>query len=97
MKINRGEPDHPYWKKSFSLQEMAVVWLGLGAVFASLGFLEWLNPTPAPLTGRLSWMKTLATNVMGDKGPAIIYLGIATAMLIIGGCLLARHRSAKHA
>lgn len=97
MKNNRGEPDHPYWKKSFSRQEMAIVWLGLGAACTSLGILEWLNPSQAPFTERWSWIKTLVTNAMGVQGTAIIYLGIAAAMFIIGVCFLARHRSVKHA
>lgn len=92
MKSHRGGPDHPHWKKPFSPQEMAMVWWAFSATSAVLGIQEWVNPSPAPFTGRWSWLKTLASNAMGEKGTAIIYLGIAITLLVIGCAFWARHR-----
>jgi hypothetical protein len=33
MKLNRGEPDHPHWKKPFTSMEKATAWLGFGGCF----------------------------------------------------------------
>lgn len=86
MKLNRGEPDHPHWKKPFSHKEMAAVWWGFGACSIVVGLREWFDPSQAPFSGRWSWIKTIAFNAMGNQGPAIVYTGLG-AILVAAGCL----------
>lgn len=86
MKLNRDEPDHPHWKKPFSHKEIAVAWWGLGACFVVFGLLEWFDPSQAPFSGRWSWIKTLAFNAMGPRGPALLHMSFG-AILIAAGTL----------
>lgn len=86
MKLNRGEPNHPHWKKPFSPKELAAVWWGLGACFVVLGLQEWFDPSQVPFSGRWSWIKTMAFNAMGPRGPAILHMSLG-AILIAAGCL----------
>jgi hypothetical protein len=95
MTLNRGEPDHPHWKKPPTPKEMAAVWWGLGACFVVLGLQQWFNPSLPPFTGRWSWVDTIAFNAMGQHGPAYMHMGIG-AILLIAGCLKwLEHRSQK--
>ncbi|MFI5444561.1 hypothetical protein [Polaromonas sp. UC242_47] len=86
MKINRGEPDHPHWKKPFTHKEMAVAYWGLSACSLALGLAQWLNPPKAPFTGRWGWLNSMTTSVMGEQGPVFFQIGIA-AILILSGCV----------
>lgn len=86
MKLNRGEPDHPHWKKPFSHKEMAAFWWAFGACAIVFGLQEWFDPSQAPFSGRWRWVKTAAFNAMGHRGPAILNLSLGV-ILIVAGCL----------
>jgi len=97
MKLNRGEPEHPHWKRPFSHQEKAVGWWGLGACFLALGLKECFDPSLPPFTGRWSWLKTMVSNAIGDRGLAMVYVGLG-ATLVGAGCLKwAKHLTHKRA
>ena len=93
MKLNRGEPDYPHWKKPFSHKEMAIVWWGLGACAVVLGLQEWLSPSQMPYSGRWGWVRTFAVNAIGDRGPAAMYLSLGAIMAAFGGWKWWQHRS----
>ena len=97
MKLNRGEPDHPHWKKPFSHKEMAVAWWGLGACAFALGLQEWFDPSQAPFASRWSWIKTIAFNAMGERGPAIMYIGLGAALVAAGCIKWVEHLAQKRA
>lgn len=84
MKLNRGEPDHPHWKKPFSPREIAVAWWGLGACFVVFGLLEWFNPSLPPFSGRLSWVKALAFNAIGQWGPGLLHMSVGAIFVAAG-------------
>ena len=84
MKLNRGEPDHPHWKKPFSNKEMAAGWWGFGACFFVLGLQEWFDPSQVPFSGRWSWVKAMAFNAIGHRGPAILYMSLGAIMVAAG-------------
>ena len=86
MKLNRGEPDHPHWKKPFTPKEMAATWWVFGVCFVALGLREWLDPAQAPFSGRWSWINTMAFNALGQRGPAYLYMGLG-AILVFAGCV----------
>lgn len=93
MKLNRGEPDHPHWKRPFSHKEKAAAWWGLGACSVVLGLHEWFNPSPAPFTGRWSWIKSIAFDAMGQHGPAYVYMGLGAVLIIVGCLKWSAHRA----
>jgi hypothetical protein len=90
MKLNRGEPDHPYWRTPFTPKEKAVAWLGLGACFLVLGIMDWVNPPSPPFTGRWSWLTSWAYGALGAHGPATLYFLIGALFVIAGGLHFAR-------
>ncbi|MDP3250884.1 MAG: hypothetical protein Q8M77_03120 [Hydrogenophaga sp.] len=97
MKLNRGEPDHPHWKRPFTPKEMAVTWWGFGACSLVLGLREWFEPSQSPFSGRWSWLNTIAFNAMGQRGPAYLYMGLG-AIVVFAGCLKwYEHRTQKRA
>ena len=95
MKLNRGEPDHPHWRKPFSNKEMAAVWWGFGACFFMLGLQEWFDPSQVPFSGRWSWVKTMAFNAIGQRGPAILYMSLGTIMVAAGFLKWSAYRGQK--
>lgn len=97
MKLNRGEPDHPHWKKPFSHKEIAIVWWGLGACAVVLGLQEWFAPAQMPYSGRWGWVKTFAVNAIGSRGPAAMYLSLGAIMAALGGWRWWTHRSQQKA
>lgn len=95
MKLNRGEPDHPHWKKPFSNKKMTAALWGLGACFFMLGLLEWFNPSQVPFSGRWSWLKAIAFNAMGHRGPAILYMGLGVILVVAGFFKWSAYRGQK--
>lgn len=95
MKLNRGEPDHPHWKKPFSNKEMAAFWWGFGACSFVLGLHEWFDPSQVPFSGRWSWVKTMAFNALGHRGPAILYMSLGTIMVAAGFLKWSAYRGQK--
>jgi hypothetical protein len=95
MKLNRGEPDHPHWKKPFSHKELAVAWWGIGACFVVLGLQEWFDPSQAPFSGRWSWVKTIAFDAMGHSGLAILYMSLGAIWVAAGFLKWSAYRGQK--
>lgn len=86
MKLNRGEPDHAFWKTPFTPKEKAMAWLGLGSCFLVASAVEWWTPSQPPFTGRWSWLTTAAYNAFGLHGQAVLY-GIVGALCVIAACV----------
>lgn len=84
MKLNRGEPDHPHWKSPFTPKEKALFWLGVGACFLVLGWMDWVNPPMPPFTGRWGWVAATAHNALGIHGPTIVYWVLGGLMVAVG-------------
>ena len=97
MKLNRGEPDHPHWKKPFSQKEVAIAQCGLGVCAVVLGLQEWYVPSQPPFSGRWGWINTLAVNAFGDRGPAILYLSLGAIFTVSGALKWWMYRSQNKA
>ena len=88
-----GAPAIPS-KEVATSRNFARLCLGLALVAMAIAFSEWLNPSARPYTGRWSWVKEALFSTLGPAGPALLWVGIAVA-LVAAARIVWRHTSKK--
>ena len=88
-----GAPPIPT-KELATSRNFARLCLGLALVAMAIAFSEWLNPSARPYTGRWSWVKEALFLTLGPAGPALLWVGIAVA-LVAAARIVWRHTSKK--
>ena len=73
------------------------MWVGFGACFLTLGWMDWVNPPMPPFTGRWSWVAATAHNAFGVYGPAAVYFVVGGVMVSFGSILWLSTRSHNNA
>lgn len=73
-------------KPLISPKEAALGCWGMAICVVFLAWTEWVNPTVPPYTGRSAWFYSLSAELLGAKGPSIVWWSFA-ALLFAGGAL----------
>ena len=62
----------------------AVIYLGLSGMLAVLAFMEWMQPSLPPYTGRWSWFYGLIYELLGEQGLFIYWVFLAACSAAYG-------------
>ena len=85
MKFNRGKPDHLLGRTPFTPLETARVCWGMGSFFLVMAVIEWLYPSIPSTSSKWSWLFSMAHELVGLPGEAVVD-GLIGVILIICGC-----------
>lgn len=85
MKFSRGKPDQFHYRTPFTPLESARVSWGLGSCFLVAALVEWLYPSTPSTRSKLSWLFSMAHELVGLPGEVVVW-GMFGVILIFCGC-----------